>query len=103
MNIKHNVDSIFYIHTKYNSPNGRIIKMNIFNKNRDAWKDVIPENEKILHSSKIVNTNQLLLTYKNHLIHELSLYSLEGEYIKEILLPDLGSVRVSADWKDSNI
>ena len=101
--IVHNVGSIFYLQTTYNSPKGRIVKIDINNVSMDTWENIIPEKENTLHSSKIVNKDQFLLIYKKHLIHELQLYNIEGKFMKNITLPSKGSISISADWKDTDI
>ena len=101
--IVHNVDSVFYLQTTYNSPKGRIVKIDINNSSMDNLENIIPEKENTLHSSKIVNKNQFLLIYKKHLIHELELYNIEGNFVKNIPLPSKGSISISADWDDADI
>ena len=93
----------FYLQTTYNSPKGRLVKIDLNNVGIDNWEDIIFETKNTLHSSKVVNENQILVIYKKNLIHELQLYSIEGEFVKDITLPSKGSLRISADWRDSDI
>ena len=99
----HNIGSEFYIQTTFNSPKGRIIKIDINDPSQKNWKNIVNENENTLHSSKVVNTNQILITYKKDLIHNLHLHDINGEYIDEVSLPSKGSLRISANWDDSEI
>ena len=99
----HNFGSEFYIQTTFNSPKGRIIKIDINDPSQKNWKNIVNENENTLHSSKVVNTNQILITYKKDLIHNLHLHDINGEYIDEVSLPSKGSLRISANWDDSEI
>ena len=99
----HNIGSEFYIQTTFNSPKGRIIKIDINDPSQKNWKNIVNENENTLHSSKVVNTNQILITYKKDLIHKLHLHDINGEYIDEVSLPSKGSLRISANWDDSEI
>ena len=99
----HNFGSEFYIQTTFNSPKGRIIKIDINDPSQKNWKNIVNENENTLHSSKVVNTNQILITYKKDLIHNLHLHDINGEYIDKVSLPSKGSLRISANWDDSEI
>ena len=101
--IVHNIGSSFYLQTTYKSPKGRLVKIDLNNVGIDNWEDIIFETKNTLHSSKVVNENQILVIYKKNLIHELQLYSIEGEFVKDISLPSKGSLRISADWRDSDV
>ncbi|MBC8312142.1 MAG: S9 family peptidase [Candidatus Marinimicrobia bacterium] len=102
-NIIHNFGSEFYVFTRFESPNGRVMKFDLSNPEFSTWEDVIPESDDILSEVRIVNRNQLLTTFRKDLIDEVKIFSVDGTFIYDIQLPDMGSVGFSAQWDDTEI
>lgn len=95
-----NDDRIFYLHTNWNAPNSRVIKVSLDEPLGDC-SELIPEHPKnVLSSASVVNFNQISVVYMEDAHDKLSIYSLEtGSKMYDIELPDIGSVSVSADRK----
>ena len=102
-NLIHNFGSEFFIFTRFESPKGRVMKFDLSNPDFSTWEDIIPESDDIFSNAKIVNSNQILATFKKDLIDEVKIYDLKGNFIDSLLLPDMGSVRFTAQWDDSEI
>ena len=79
------------------------MKFDLSNPDYSTWEDVIPESKDILSGARIVNRNQILTTYKKDLIDEVKIYTIDGKFINDIQLPDMGSVGFSAQWDDTEI
>jgi prolyl oligopeptidase len=86
-----NLDTIFYFRTDLDSPKGKIIAINIKNPERENWREVIPEQKDVLEFAVMIN-NQLVTIYMQDVKNRMKLYDLKGTFIKEIELPDLGSI-----------
>jgi prolyl oligopeptidase len=86
-----NLDTIFYFRTNLDSPKGKIIAINIKNPEKENWKEIIPEQKDVLEFAVMVN-NQLVTIYMQDAKNKMMLYDLDGTFIKEIELPDLGSI-----------
>jgi len=86
-----NDDSIFYFQTDLNSPNGKIISIDINNPEKENWKDVIKEQEDIIYNVQFVN-NKFVVVYLHDAYHKLKIFNLNGDFEKEIELPTLGSI-----------
>mgnify|MGYP003972913833 CR=1 FL=1 len=99
----HNVGREFYVFTRFESPNGRVMKFDLLNSDFSTWADVIPESSDILSGARIVNRNQILTTFKKDLIDEVKIFNLDGTFISDIQLPDMGSVGFSSQWDDTEI
>ncbi len=100
---KFNFGDEFYISTKYNAPNGKLMKFNLSDPSLNHWETVIPENKNVLQGLRIVNKNQWIATYNEDLADIVYVYNLQGNFVKEIELPDLGSVGFSGRWDDATI
>ena len=99
----HNIGSEFFVFTRFESPNGRVMKFDLSSPNFSTWKEIIPESNDIFSTAKIVKSNQILATFKKDLIDEVRIYDLKGTFIDHLKLPDMGSVGFSAQWDDSEI
>jgi prolyl oligopeptidase len=99
----HNIGSEFFVFTRFESPNGRIMKFDLSTPNFSTWEDIIPESNDIFSNARIVNRNQILTIFKKDLIDEVKIYDLKGKFIDDLPLPDMGSVGFSAQWDDSKI
>ena len=75
----------------------------MLNSDFSTWADVIPESGDILSGARIVNRNQILTTFKKDLIDEVKIFNLDGTFISDIQLPDMGSVGFSSQWDDTKI
>ena len=86
-----NLDTLFYFRTDLDAPNGRVIQINIKNPSPQNWKEILPQKEEVIASVTMVN-NQLVVVFSKDAHHQLKLYALDGAFIKEIELPDIGSL-----------
>ncbi len=86
-----NLDTIFYFRTDLDSPKGKIIAINIKNPQKENWKEVIPEKKDVLEFAVMIN-NQLVTIYMQDAKNKMKLYNLDGTFLKEIEMPDLGSI-----------
>jgi prolyl oligopeptidase len=86
-----NLDTIFYFRTNLDAPNGKIVTINIKNPEKENWKEIMPEQKDVLESAVMIN-NQLVTIYMQDAKNNMKLYNLDGILIKEIELPDLGSI-----------
>ncbi len=86
-----NLDTLFYFRTDLDAPNGRIIQININNPSPNNWKEIISQKKEVLSFADMVN-HQLVLVYMQDAKHKMMLHNLNGVFLKEIKLPDLGSI-----------
>lgn len=86
-----NAGPVFYFQTDLDAPQGRIIAIDSNNPSRDNWRTIIPESEDILDFVACVN-NKLVVAYLTNVHHVLKIFSLDGDFVREIPLPTLGTV-----------
>ena len=86
-----NNGSVFYFNTDLDAPKGRIIAIDTANPARENWKEILPEQSDTLDFVTVVN-HQFVMGFLNNANHVLAIYSLDGEYVRQIELPEIGSV-----------
>ncbi len=92
-----------YLHTNYESPKYRLFKVNLKAPTMENWEELISENESILQGVVVVG-NWLVAHYMHNASSRLKIFSLSGEYLKDIKLPALGSVfGLNGEWDGSEI
>ncbi|MDP2960301.1 MAG: prolyl oligopeptidase family serine peptidase [candidate division Zixibacteria bacterium] len=98
-----NLDTLFYFRTDLDAPRCRIVQINIKNPSSQNWKEILPQKEEVIASVTMVN-NQLVVVFSKDAHHQLKLYALDGAFIKEIELPDIGSLTPpSGNRKDTEM
>jgi prolyl oligopeptidase len=92
-----------YIHTNYQAPNYKLVKVDLKAPAMENWKVLIPEDESVLEQVTIVG-DRLVAKYMHNASSRLKIFSLSGEYLKDIQLPALGSVSgPNGEWDGSEV
>jgi len=86
-----NVGNDLLVYTNIDAPNYKVILMDPQNPVKENWKTVIPEKPEVLRSASIVGGN-LFCSYLKDAYTRVYQYDLEGNLIREIKLPGLGTV-----------
>lgn len=94
-------DNYAYIKTTYNSPKGRIIKIDLNNPSKENWQEIIPEQLDVIDSIKIIG-GKFVISYMQNAYHVLKIYDLDGKLSKEIKLPTIGSVESVTGKRDED-
>jgi prolyl oligopeptidase len=89
------------LQTNYKAPNTRIIAVNINQHDEANWKEIVPESKDVLQNSRIVG-GKLILTYLHNASSLVKIYSLEGKFIADLKLPDVGTVGGFSGNQDDN-
>ncbi|WP_308991694.1 prolyl oligopeptidase family serine peptidase [Mariniflexile litorale] len=84
-----NKGSKLFIVTNLNTPNKKIVSVDASNPTPDYWVDVIPETEFVLNPSK--GSGYFFANYMVDAISKVKQYDYQGNLIKEIELPGLGT------------
>jgi prolyl oligopeptidase len=92
-----------YLHTNYKASNYRFLKVNVKAPAEENWEDLIPEGESVMENVVVVG-EWLVAKYMQNASSRLKIFSLAGEYIKDIELPTLGTVYgLHGEWDGSEI
>ena len=95
-----NEGSTFYFSTDKDAPNKRIIAIDIQNPDENNWKELIPETADPIQRTDFIN-HHFLLEYSHNVHSQLKIFDTNGNYIKDIELPTLGTVGgISGKWNE---
>ncbi len=81
-------DTLF-IQTNRDAPNGRVVSVTAATPGPANWQDVIPESDNVL--SVATGSSFFFATYMVDALSQVKQYTREGEMVREIALPDLGT------------
>ncbi|MBD2504928.1 prolyl oligopeptidase family serine peptidase [Anabaena azotica] len=84
-------ETVFYFRTDLDAPRGRVIAIDIARPDKEAWREVIPQNQATLESVNFLN-NQLICDYLQDAHSQIKIFDLNGTFIQDVELPGLGSV-----------
>ena len=88
-----NVGGTFYFLTDLETPNGRVIAVDVENPGRENWVEVIPEGTDALQNVALWSSH--LITVSSHHAHNLiGIYSLGGQHLRDVSLPTMGTVEL---------
>lgn len=88
----------FYFVTNLDAPNKRVVKVNMSNPIPDNWIDVIPETDDVLNVS--VGGGYLFASYIKDAVSMIQQYDFEGNKVRNIALPEVGSANGFYGKKD---
>jgi prolyl oligopeptidase len=92
-----------YLHTNYQAPKYRLLKVDLKAPAMENWKELIPEEESVLEQVAIVG-EWLVAKYMKNASSRLKIFSLSGEYLRDIELPFLGTVYgLNGEWDGSEV
>ena len=80
----------FYIHTNDGAPRYHVFKVDPAHPAREAWKEIVAQNEATLEGIDIVGEH-LVLKYLRNAANELEIHDLEGALVRKVALPPLGT------------
>ena len=81
---------VFYFRTDKDAARGRIVAIDVRRPEPEHWREIIPESESALLGVNLVN-NQFICIYLKDVVTQIKLYSLDGQYIRDIEMPALGT------------
>ena len=96
------IDGKIIIQTDLEAPNGKIFITAVEKPESENWKELIPESDDKLFSVNAIAGN-LYLEYIHKAHSKISIFSLEGKYIKDLTLPDIGSAKVYGYFSKATI
>ncbi|KFB01360.1 prolyl endopeptidase [Mangrovimonas yunxiaonensis] len=97
-NIIENNGDTLYLFTNLEAPNGRVVKVDASNPTPEHWEDVIPETKHVLSISK--GGGYFFAEYMVDALSQVKQYTYDGELVRELKLPGLGSSSAISGKKD---
>lgn len=83
-------DGELLLMTNRNAPNNKIVKVAAKNPKPENWADLIPEKEQVLDAS--MGGGFIFAEYMKDAVSKIEQYSTDGQLIREVELPGLGTV-----------
>ncbi len=92
-----------YLHTNYKASNYRFVRVDLKAPAEENWEELISEDESVLKNVIVVG-DWLVVQYMHNASSRLKIFTLSGEYIKDIELPTLGSVySIHGEWDGTEV
>ena len=89
-----------WFHTDLDAPNGRIVAIDLFESDRERWRELIPEQDVALESATAIG-GHLVLSYLNKAHTELRVHRADGSSLRTQGLPGIATVNgVQGTWED---
>lgn len=82
---------LLWFETNLEAPRGRVIAIDLTNPDRNHWQEVIPEAPETLQGVSLFG-DQFVASYLKDAYSQIKVINLQGEFIREVELPGIGSV-----------
>ena len=96
-----NQDSKLFLVTDLNAPNKRVVTVDAGNPQSDNWQDLIPETENVL--SPATGAGYIFAEYMVDAIAQVKQYTYDGELVRDVELPGVGSIGGFSGKKDEEV
>lgn len=97
------IEDKIFIKTDLDAPNYKVWVTDINNPSRENWVEFIPEHEKdkLWYIAGIAG--YLYIAYQHNAYTQIKIYSIDGEYIRDLLFPTIGTGSVGGYWSKPDI
>ncbi|UCD48728.1 MAG: S9 family peptidase [Phycisphaerales bacterium] len=96
-----NQGKTFYFLTDLEAPRGRIVVIDLDQPQQHDWETVIPESGDVVDYAGLIG-NHLIVAYMHDVHHQLKVCRLDGDYVRDIPLPSLGTVGALSGREDDS-
>ncbi|MEO0136776.1 MAG: prolyl oligopeptidase family serine peptidase [candidate division WOR-3 bacterium] len=96
------VEDRLIIKTNLDAPNGRVFSTTLDKLDKKYWQEIIPECEDHLEYIEAIG-GHLYAVYIHNAHTNIKIYTIEGEYIRDLPLPTLGSAWVWGYWSKPDV
>ncbi|MDX2229406.1 MAG: prolyl oligopeptidase family serine peptidase [Leptolyngbyaceae cyanobacterium bins.349] len=85
-----NEGSRFWFRTDLNAPRSRVIEINLEQRDRAQWQEIIPQATETLQGVNVLN-HQLVASYLKDAQTQIRIFDLQGRPVRSVELPGIGS------------
>ncbi|MBN1504682.1 MAG: S9 family peptidase [Candidatus Eisenbacteria bacterium] len=90
-------DKMFMV-TDWNSPNGRVLCVDLKDPARESWKEIVPESKATIEGMSLAG-GRLFVNYLDNVVSKVKVFEVDGKFVRDIALPSLGSVSgMAGQW-----
>ena len=94
-------DDKLFVQTNWKAPNGRILIVNLDNPARENWQEIIPESNAVIRGFSLAG-GRLFVNYLEKVVSQVKVFEPNGEYVRSISFPTLGTVSsISGRWESN--
>ncbi|HEY6867749.1 MAG TPA: prolyl oligopeptidase family serine peptidase [Candidatus Eisenbacteria bacterium] len=79
-----------YMRTNWNASNGRILRADLTNPARDAWKEIVPAGSSAIEDFAVAG-HKVFVNVLENVVSKIHVYDADGKPLGEIALPTLGT------------
>jgi prolyl oligopeptidase len=97
-----NDGSVLFLRTDLDSPNRRVMTVDLAKRDKASWKTIVPERPQAIESVRLAG-GRLILEYLVDVQSRLMLFTTDGTAAGEITLPGAGSVAGLSGRQDSSL
>ncbi|MCB9333791.1 MAG: S9 family peptidase [Lewinellaceae bacterium] len=87
-----NIGDQLLVRTNHNAPNQQLIRISMAKPAAEHWQTVIAEDKNDVLESAVVCGEKIVCSYLHNASNAMRVFSLEGAPLKEIVLPEIGTV-----------
>jgi prolyl oligopeptidase len=91
-NVVDNIGEKLLVITNRKAPNQRLILINSEHEEEGFWETLIPENKDDVLTSASICGDKIICQYLHNASSALRVFKMDGSYVKEIELPEIGTV-----------
>ncbi|MBA7540227.1 Prolyl endopeptidase [subsurface metagenome] len=96
------VNGSLLVITDYQASNYKLIAIDVNNPAEENWKDVITERPDMVLQNVTIGGDKLIASYLKDAHSRIEIFNINGEFLYELELPALGSLRGFSAKKDEN-
>jgi prolyl oligopeptidase len=97
-----NAGSVIYLRTDLDSPNRRVMAVDLKNPDKAGWKTIVAERPQAIESARVAS-DRIVAEYLVDVQSKLILFKLDGSPAGEIKLPGAGSIAGISGRQDSSL
>lgn len=90
------------IKTDWNAPKGKVYITDVNQPQREHWREFIPETDDLLNMIHPIN-GKIYANYLHNAHTKIKIFELNGEYLRDIPLPDIGTAHVIGKWTQPEV
>ncbi|MDD4149861.1 MAG: prolyl oligopeptidase family serine peptidase [Bacteroidales bacterium] len=95
------IDDVLYVYTNYNAPKYKLIKINLKNPTKAAWKDFIPADEGVLENASYIG-GKFIVTYMIDAHSVVKVFDKKGEFLYDLDNYAIGTISGFSGEKDDS-
>ncbi|MBN3036725.1 MAG: S9 family peptidase, partial [Bacteroidales bacterium] len=101
-NVIDNIGDMMLIMTNHDAPKWQLVLVDPVKPAKEDWKVIIPEKEEVLQSVSLIGGN-IVAGYMKDAASKAYIYDMDGNFLKELELPGLGTLAGFSGKKDETL